>query len=226
MTVRTHDDLMPDLEGGRGLKVMTFVDEWSDLAAFADHLVVLRGRGDYRADWDWVDHVVPVAPRAEVARLFGELARLITEDPDATVDLVLPELDGEIGGAHLSFRIGRQSDWRRPVEWRHVRNRLMQARVGPTVNLHSTMRIRPLDASEETAQEFALRDLLVAEFRADGRQYVLADGELLVVDADFLRRLDAAVAAVPWSDFRSRPMRAPSSPSTCGTRPSAPGTGW
>jgi uncharacterized protein (TIGR04141 family) len=48
---------------------------------------------------------------------------------------------------------------------------------------------------------FVVGDLLAAEFTHGGKHYVFGDGELLVVDADFLRRLATALSAVPWSDF-------------------------
>ena len=70
---------MPEIQGGRGLKLSTYVGDWADLAELADHLVGLRNRTDYRMDWEWVDHVVPVAPRAETERLLDEFARIIAE---------------------------------------------------------------------------------------------------------------------------------------------------
>jgi hypothetical protein len=65
--------------------------------------------------------------------------------------------------------------------------------------LHRKIRIKPDSAP---AHEFPVRDLLVGEFRNGERQYVLGDGELLEVKADFLQRLDTAVSAVPRSTFR------------------------
>lgn len=199
VVVRTDDELMPDLEGGRGLKLSTYLDGWADLAALADHLVGLRARIDYRDDWDWVDHVVAVAPRAEAERLMEQLGREIVDDPDTPVDIVLPAFeDGEVPAAELSFRIGHETVWHRPIEWRLVRNRLLQAAPGPVAPLHRKIRIKPGDLPYE---EFSLRQLLVGEFRSGGCEYVLGDGELLEVKADFLQRLDAAVSAVPWSTF-------------------------
>jgi uncharacterized protein (TIGR04141 family) len=49
--------------------------------------------------------------------------------------------------------------------------------------------------------EFPLIDLLVGEFDHDDRHYVLSDGELLVVEVDFLNRLNADLAKIVWSDF-------------------------
>jgi hypothetical protein len=199
VVVRTDDELMPDLEGGRGLKLATYLDGWSDLARLADHLVGLRDRVDYRDDWDWVDHVVAVAPRAQVDRLIVHLGRVIVDDPDAPVDIVLPEWeDGEVPAAELSFRIGHETVWHRPIEWRHVRRRLLRAAPGPVAPLHRKIRIKPGSAPY---QDFPLQQLLVGEFREGERQYVLGDGELLEVKANFLQRLDAAVSAVPWSTF-------------------------
>jgi len=118
---------MPDLEGSRGLKLATYIGSWFDLAELADHLIGLRERREYRDDWDLVDDVVPVTPRAEADRVMAELGSLIVTDPDAVVDIALPEFeDGEVPSAELSFRIGQESVWHRPVEWTHVRSRLLQ----------------------------------------------------------------------------------------------------
>jgi uncharacterized protein (TIGR04141 family) len=221
VVVRTEDELMPDLEGGRGLKLATYLDGWSDLAALADHLAALRERTDYRDDWDWVDHVVPVAPRAEAERLLTELGRIVVDDPDATVDIVLPELEGgDVAAAELAFRIGNESVWHRPIEWRHIRARLLQAAPGPVAPLHRKVRIK---SGSAPVQEFPLRDLLVGEFRAEERQYVLGDGELLEVKADFLQRLDAAVAAVPLSTFPFPTYRGGTEPEYVQTAPTRSG---
>jgi uncharacterized protein (TIGR04141 family) len=217
VVVRTEDELMPDLEGGRGLKLATYIEGWSDLAALAEHLVEVRERADYRDDWDWVDHVVPVAPRSEVERLMAELGRIVVDNPDAPVDIVLPELEeGEVPAAELSFRIGNETVWHRPIEWRHVRARLLQAAPGPVAALHRKIRIKPGPAP---AQDFPMRDLLVGEFRTGDCQYVLGDGELLEVKSDFLQRLDAAVSAVPWSTFDFPTYRGGTEPNYVRTAP-------
>lgn len=199
--VSTQDELMPDLEGARGLKFSTYVAGWSDLAVLADHLVSLRNRTDYRREWEWVDHVVPVAPRAEVERLLGVLHQIVVEDSDALVDLVLPELGGDEPMPRLQFRMGREKAWSSPLEWRHVRRRLLQAPAGTSAALRRKIRIKSAAAIDSAAVEFAVNDLIAAEFTHDQKQYVLGDGELLVVDADFLRRLAAVLSDVVWSDF-------------------------
>lgn len=199
VVVRTEDELMPDLEGSRGLKITTYLDGWSDLAVLADHLVGLRRRTDYRDDWDWVDHVVPVAPRGEVDRLMAHLGKIVVDDPEAPLDIVFPDLEGgDYPAAELSFRIGNESVWHRPVEWPHIRTRLLQVARGPAAPLHRNIRIKPGD---DQAQEFPLRDLITGEFRVEDRQFVIGDGELLEVKADFLNRLNTAMSTIPWSTY-------------------------
>ena len=191
---------MPELEGARGLKFSTYVDSWSDLAALADHLVDLRDRTDYRREWEWVDHVVPVAPRGEVERLLGVLHQVVVDNENAPVDVVLPELgDGE-QIPRLQFRMGRETAWSAPVEWRHVRRRLLRHPIGTSAALRGNSD-QADGCGRPAAVEIPLTDLLVAEFAHDGKQYVLGDGELLVTDTDFLHRLATALSAVPWSTF-------------------------
>lgn len=62
------------------------------------------------------------------------------------------------------------------------------------------IRIKSAAAIDSAAVEFAVNDLIAAEFTHDQKQYVLGDGELLVVDADFLRRLTVALSGVAWPD--------------------------
>jgi uncharacterized protein (TIGR04141 family) len=77
LRVATSDDMMLDLEGGRGLKFTTYLDSWTDFATLADYLVDLSAQTYYRAEWAWVDHVVPVTLRSEVDRLLNRLFHLI-----------------------------------------------------------------------------------------------------------------------------------------------------
>ncbi|PZS20885.1 MAG: hypothetical protein DLM60_07980 [Pseudonocardiales bacterium] len=203
LRVATPDELMPDLEGGRGLKFSTYLDGWRDFAILADYLVALRSRTDYQRDWDWVDHVVPVAPRAEVERLLGELFTIIGECEDAPVDLVLPELDddGGDGPTRLCFGMGHGPTIRTPVTWSNVRRQLLRLSVGATTPLRRRLRLKPDGAPDSTTVDFPLIDLLVGEFDHDDHHYVLSDGELLIVDVDFLSRLNADLAKIAWSDF-------------------------
>src|SRR4051812_47850320 len=59
LSLRTQDELMSDLEGGRTLKFSTYVESLADFATLADHLVTLRARTDYQQEWDWIDRFVP-----------------------------------------------------------------------------------------------------------------------------------------------------------------------
>ncbi|MGD9988622.1 DUF6119 family protein [Pseudonocardia sp.] len=200
--VVTEDDMMPDLDGGRGLRFNTPLDGWSDLVDLAEHLVSLRARTDYRRGWNWVDHIVPVTPRPEVDRLLDVLFARIVDNEDAAVDLVLPDIDSDNADiGRLCFGIGREEPISAPVEWRLVRRHLLATRSRPSRPLHSRLRLRADGAPADTAQQFDLFDLLVAEFDDDTEHYVLSDGELLRVDAGFLKRLDARLRRLPWSRF-------------------------
>jgi uncharacterized protein (TIGR04141 family) len=203
LRVITQDELMADLEGGRGLRFATYLERWSDFAVLADYLLEIRMRADYRAEWDWIDHVVPVAPRAEVERLLDVLYQQMVSDNNATIDLVLPDFeeDGDTTARRLFFGMGSEQAISYPVKWEHVRRRLVGAAPAVRHPLRRKIKLRPEDAPHSATRQFPLTDLLVAEFHDDGRRYLLGDGELLVVDVDFLARLDAAIDNIPWSDF-------------------------
>lgn len=203
LRVITQDELMADLEGGRGLRFSTYLERWLDFAVLADYLLEIRMRADYRTEWDWIDHVVPVAPRAEVERLLDVLYQQLISDNDAVVDLVLPDFDedGDTTARRLFFGIGAEQAIRHPVKWEHVRRRLMSVATTARHPLRRKIKLKPEDAPDSATRQFPLIDLLVAEFHDNERRYLLGDGELLVVDVDFLARLDAAIDMIPWSDF-------------------------
>lgn len=196
--VVTKDDMMPDLDGGRGLRFSTDLNGWPDFVRLAEYLVMLRARTDDRRGWDWVDHIVPVTPRAEVERLLGVLHTVIAEDEHAAVDLVLPDIDdGDTDIGRRCFGLGREEPISAPVDWQLVRRHLVRS-SGP---LNSRLRLRADGAPPDTAQAFNLVDLLVADFDDGTQHYVLSDGEMLRVGADFLDRLDSRLGRVPWSSF-------------------------
>ena len=201
--VSIDDEVMADLDGGRGLRFITPLRGWTDLIELADHLVGLRSRTDYRASWDWVDHVVPVTPRLEVERLLRVLYGIVAEDAEATVDMVLPDLDdsGQLVVGRLQFGIGREEPISAPVEWPFVRTHLLRQPRDVATPLRRRVRLRAAEDAAETVIVPDLVNLLVAEFDEGGQHYVLGDGELLRVDAGFLHRLDSRLGRIPWSSF-------------------------
>lgn len=201
--VLTEDEVMADLDGGRGLRFSTPLSGWEDLVALAEHLVSLRARTDYQSSWDWVDHVVPVAPRAEVERLLRVLHGIIADDVDAVVDMVLPDFDdsGQLVVGRLCFGVGREEAISAPVEWPIVRTHLLRQPTDVVMPLRRRLRLRVAGDSSETVDVADLANLLVAEFDEGDQHYVLSDGELLRVDASFLRRLEARLGRILWSTF-------------------------
>ncbi|TDO56688.1 uncharacterized protein (TIGR04141 family) [Kribbella sp. VKM Ac-2571] len=91
LSVRTNDELMRDVEGGRTLRFTTYLDSLDDFVVLADYLVDLRDRTDYKADWGWIDQIVPVETRAEADRVLREVVCRIGTSDEPAVDLVLPD---------------------------------------------------------------------------------------------------------------------------------------
>jgi len=199
--VVTHDPLMPDLQGGRGLKFSTYIGSWNDFIHLADYLTEIRDRNDYQAEWDWIDHIVPVSPRSEVERVLEGLFHLIEEHDDTPVDIVLPELEGHVGSSRLCFQMGRNEVDRMPILWRSVRACLLALPRRPSTQLRQKIRIRTEGRQSEESVEYELIDLLAAEFDFEDGHLIVSDGEVLKVDRDFLERVDAALATIPWSDY-------------------------
>jgi hypothetical protein len=124
VTLRTGDDLMGDLDGGRSLRLTTYLETLGDLARLAAHLVKLRGLDLYRDGLDWLDHVVPVEDRSAVDDVLDELFDQVVGDEDLAVDLLLPSIpaaeDTDSTLLLLAFP-GEPRAIRGRVTWPHLR---------------------------------------------------------------------------------------------------------
>lgn len=134
MSVRTNDELMRDVEGGRTLRFTTYLDSLDDFVALADYLVDLRDRTDYKADWGWIDWIVPLDTRTEADGVLREIVRRIGTPDEPAVDLVLPDWAAQ--NEHPSKRLPialpgeRKVPQRVLTSWKHLRSWIIKPRTG------------------------------------------------------------------------------------------------
>jgi uncharacterized protein (TIGR04141 family) len=206
LSVRTNDELMRDVEGGRALRFTTYLDSLDDFVALADYLVGLRDRTDYKADWGWIDQIVPVDTRAEADGVLRELVRRIGTPDEPAVDLVLP--DWTALNAHASRRLliafpgERAAPNRVLASWQHLRSWIVKN--SPDDEDRPPLLRRKVRACLEGTPDIesvAIGDLIVSELRIEDRLYVVSDGEVYRVENGFLKRLDDELARIPWSTF-------------------------
>ncbi|TCC51521.1 hypothetical protein E0H73_41120 [Kribbella pittospori] len=207
LSVRTNDELMRDVDGGRGVRFTTYVDSLDDFVVLAEYLVDLRQRTDYKADWGWIDQIVPVATRAEADGVLREIVRRIGTPDEPAVDLVLPDWAAQ--NEHASKRLLIALPGQRGVphgvltSWQHLRGWIIKHPPedddGKPV-LRSRIRAC-LEGLTSDVESVAISDLIVAELKIGDRVYVVSDGEVYLVEEGFLKRLDDELERIPWSTF-------------------------
>lgn len=206
LSLRTQDELMSDLEGGRTLKFSTYVESLHDFATLADHLVTLRARTDYQQEWDWIDRFVPVDDNAEADEVLHELFDRLVGPEDVRADLLMPPLpadDDTVGRVVKYCMPGERGLHGQALTMRAFRAWLQRQADRPGAELLRKNARFALEGHERDGLvEIPLHELLVAELDVAGTSYVLSDGEVLRVDTAFLHALDQRInATIPWSDF-------------------------
>lgn len=216
LTLRTSDELMNDIEGGRSLGLTTYVENLNDFVQLSRHVLELRALDTYRGRWDWVDHIVPVDDPDEEKYVLDEFVDRALGDDPLDVEVLMPHIpsaeDTDSDRIFVRFPTGQRVD-RAMIGWPALKGWLQtQADKPGHVLLRRKLGIL-LGGHREAVERVQLLDCLVAELDYDGARYVLSDGEVLRVDKNFLERIDSAlVRDIPWSDF-------PFPPYTGGTEP-------
>lgn len=206
LSVTTDDEAMRDLSGDRSLRFSTYLESFEDFTNLADYLFALRLRTDYRADWEWVDNVVPVSTRAQADRILTSMAQRIGTDREPLVDLVMPEWDTMNAVSAKRLRVALPGERHRPsrvlMGWEQIRDWIV--RTGPhdarkTPVLRSELRVSV--EGDDTVERIKIADLIVAELEDDEQQYIISEGVVYRVEQSFLQRLNADLATLPWSSF-------------------------
>jgi uncharacterized protein (TIGR04141 family) len=208
LSVRTNDELMRDVEGGRTLRFTTYLDSLDDFVVLADYLVDLRERTDYKAEWGWIDQIVPVDTRAEADVVLREIVGRIGTPDEPAVDLVLPDWAAQ--NDHPSKRLlvalpgERGTPQRVLTSWKQLRSWIIKNssdHEDPSALMRKRIRAGLEGMPSGDVESVAISDLIVTELKIDGRLYVVSDGEVYRVEGSFLKRLDDELERIPWSTF-------------------------
>lgn len=208
LSVRTNDELMRDVDGGRTLKFTTYLDSLQDFVALANYLVGLRDRTDYRADWAWIDQIIPVETRSEADAVLREVVRRIGTPDEPPVDLVLPDWAAQNEHASKRLLLALPGERGRPqrvlMSWKQLRSWIVknspeEENSAPLLRRRARACLEGMPDGD--TEIVALSDLIVTELKIEGRLYVISDGDVYRVEDGFLKRLDDELDRIPWSTF-------------------------
>lgn len=206
--VRTEDGLMRDLTGSRSLRFSTFMESLDDFEGLAEYLVEVRQRTDYKADWEWIDDIVPAQTKGEADAVLEELAERLGTDGEPKVDMLVPtwatQNDESSGRLLVAFPGEHGQPSRALLSWTQLRDWLLVKRSASSQTaglLRAELRAYMEGVSSASVERVRISDLLVAELEMDGEQYILSEGDVYRVATGFLERLDDRLAQIGWSDF-------------------------
>jgi uncharacterized protein (TIGR04141 family) len=204
VTVRTADTAMRQLDGGRALHLSTPVESLDDLVRLADHLVMLRHRTDYLTEWEWVEHSVPVDPGPEYDRVLARLAGRIGTPDEPPIELLSPDLAGLDHPAQrvkAAFPAERGEPCHVLPTWEHLRSWLLRTYPDDPGRAVLTRHLRYVAEGAPDLERRTVLEMLHTEFEVDGELYVLNDGTLHRVRAEYLAAVNDFLTAVPTSPF-------------------------
>ena len=196
--VRTGHDVLGRVSAGRSLQFPAVISSISDFRRLSALVLELAEQDGYRTAHGWIDYIVPEPDDSMVEAVLDRIWRG-TDDDGRPVEVEIAwweDLRGT-GSDHPVTHWLLAGEYRRkyPVRnlaltWPAIGGQL-RARFGPVPG-HEALAtdIRFFSDSEEELGRCPVVELLTAELTMAGMTYVLVDGEVCRVDADFLAELD------------------------------------
>jgi uncharacterized protein (TIGR04141 family) len=198
--IRTGHDILGRVSAGRSLQftdVVGSIDRFRELSALIAKLAVQDG---YKASNGWVDNTVPEDDEQIVQAVLEQVWKGVDNNGVAIdVDIAWWEDVREAGSDHpvthwrlASERRERKNPSRRvTLTWPAVQSALRYM-LAPDVPGHEALAtdIRFFADDEQELGRCPVADLLSAELILDGTTYVLVDGQVCRVDANFLATLE------------------------------------
>ena len=196
--IRTGHEVLGVASAGKSLQFSAVIKDASDFRRLSDQIVDLAGQDGYRRSHGWIDFIVPEADDSVCEAVLDAVwAGFDAADMAINVDIAWwadprePESDHPVTHWRLAGeRAGKFAVRNRALTWPGVRSRLTR-RLGTAAGSAALeTNIRFFASDDEELGHCHVRDLLSAELTIDGITYVLADGEICRIEADFLTELD------------------------------------
>ncbi len=196
--IRTGHEVLGVASAGKSLQFSAVIKDASDFRRLSDLIVDLAGQDGYRRSHGWIDFIVPEADDSVCEAVLDAVwAGFDAADMAINVDIAWwadprePESDHPVTHWRLAGeRAGKFAVRNRALTWPGVRSQLTR-RLGTTAGAAALeTNIRFFASDDEELGHCNVRDLLSAELTIDGVTYVLADGEICRIEADFLTELD------------------------------------
>jgi len=184
-----------------GLSVEISFDQ---LGTLCRQISAAHGRDDYQERFGWIDFVRPVDDPNVLRGVEAEVVRKIHDDDIGNLDLAPPEIvDWErVDSFHYPFE--RRTERAGPVTHPDLRLsdlvRLLQQRgklEEAGIAFLRRHHIEAVDSGDRMVHRWTIWRSLVGEMELRGRIFILDEGEVFEVQADYLAELDQFIDRLP-----------------------------
>jgi uncharacterized protein (TIGR04141 family) len=168
-----------------------------DLPDLAERLLRHYEADDYKAHFDFIDHLRPEKNGARLRQLESMLVEALSTREITDVHLAAPEtLDwGDVDGFRFSSGTATEADEKDPRIRTYLETRQDQ---DLDVSLLKRDRLIAMRASDgQPLASWSIYRCIVYQVESQGRLYVLSGGQWFRVDLDYRRRVEADVNALP-----------------------------
>jgi uncharacterized protein (TIGR04141 family) len=196
-----------------GADTLTFAADTSfqELGQLTRDVVAAHDRDDYKERYAWLDAVRPIYDPTTVSRIENHLMDRLLKGDLTDLDLAPPELldwDRVVAFRyHYEFRqeVDRAdmqlATYMSGLLYHHADN----ASIIDTEFLKRRS-IRAVDGSGHQIHHWSVWRCLTGEFEFEGATYIVDEGEIFEVSADFLADLNAYISALPSQDTMPWPL--------------------
>lgn len=190
------------VQGGDAL-VLNLPVSAGDLGKLCRDIEKVSRRKDYQAKFAWIDNIQPVSDPPLKEKIEGEIIRrLVSRELDG-IDLASPEILnwGSVSGFRYHFdRKGvgggvRHPDMRIADYLRGLDHSGQLSSIDVDYLRRSSVYV--CDLNGEVSGRWPVWRCLVVEVEFDGETFILDEGELFRVNADYLTNLDRFLESIP-----------------------------
>lgn len=175
--------------------------DFSGLGKICRELDIAHDRDDYKDRFDWLDSIRPVHDPKVLSELQDYLVGEVLTGPVSELDLAPPEIVdwSQVVGFRYHYE-ARQTFTRPETQLSVYRDNLLYHEDDVDsidVEYFRRKSIRALDADGNVAHKWSVWRCLVGQFNFNGATYVIDEGEIFEVSADYLTGLDQSLSKLP-----------------------------